>query len=130
MQRLRATYCSSHIPTCTSSITICFFVFDDYGLSADTCFNTKRCTCPQATAFLTPTHTCIMPSTYAYLSFVSNMILVKPVAVGKTSRQTFLAQSLVLPPPLPPQPNIVSATLPSLQNHVHNHIHHFWSVMW
>ena len=47
-----------------------------------------------ATHLLSASHlyTCIMPSTYALRSFVSDLVLKKFVVVGKTSRQT---QSLV-----------------------------------
>ena len=33
-------------------------------------------------------HTRITPSSYVYTSFVSNLVLAKSVAVGKTPRQT------------------------------------------
>ena len=39
--------------------------------------------------------TCITPSTYVYTSFVSDLVLVKSVAVGKTPRQTLLFDHLL-----------------------------------
>ena len=51
--------------------------------------DTERSTCLQAAAFLSR-RTRIMPSTYVYTSFISDLVLAKSVAVGKTTRQTGL----------------------------------------
>ena len=52
-----------YIPT--SSLAICFSVLEDSGLSAVTCLDTERHTCPQPAAFFSR-RTHIMPSTYVY----------------------------------------------------------------
>ena len=57
--------------------------------SAETCFDTERSACPRAAAFLSR-RTYITPSTYVYTSFVSDLVLAKSVAVGKTPRQALL----------------------------------------
>ena len=67
-----------HIPT--TSPAICFFVFEDSGLSAETCSDTEQRACPQAASFLSQCMH-ITPSTYVYTSFVSDLVL---VAIGKT----------------------------------------------
>ena len=98
----------------TTSLTICFFVLDDSGSSADTCFDTEQPACPQPAAFPIQfsQHTHKTPSTYVYTSFVSDLVLAKFKAVGKTSRQTLLLNRLYRP--------VLAAycvgTLPSLQN--------------
>ena len=75
-----------YIPT--SSLAICFSIFEDSGPSAETCFDTERCyACPRPAAFLSR-RTRITPSTYVYTSFVSDLVLAKCVAVGKMPRQT------------------------------------------
>ena len=69
-------------------------LLEDSGPSADTYFDTKRRACPQPAAFLSR-HTRITPSTYVYRSFVSDLVLAKSVAVGKTPRQTSLFDRLL-----------------------------------
>ena len=49
---------------------------------------------PSSCCFLS-WRTYIMPSTYFYTSFVSDLVLAKSVAVGKTSRQTLLFKCLL-----------------------------------
>ena len=113
-----------YIPT--SNLAICFFVLEDSSPSAETCFDTERSACPQAAAFLSR-RTRITPPTYVYTPFVSELILVKSVAVGKTTRQALLFDLLLA---------VLAAycvgTLPSLRNQVHilrtNLVHHFRSV--
>ena len=50
-----------------------------------TCFDTMRCACPQIFAFTIPYGQCTRktPPTYAYTSFISDLVLVKLEAVGK-----------------------------------------------
>ena len=111
-----------YIPT--SNLAICFFVLEDSSPSAETCFDTERSTCPQAAAFLSRcTH--ITPSTYVYTSFVSDLVLAKSVAVGKTPRQALLFDCLLY------WPHIAWARC----NHYEtgstlliNQVHHFRSV--
>ena len=81
-----------YIPT--SSLAICFFILEDGSPSAETCFDTEQSACPQAAAFLSRC-TCITPSTYVYTSFVSDLVLAKSVAVGKTPRQALLFDRLL-----------------------------------
>ena len=73
-----------YIPT-TTILTTCFFVFGDSGPSADTCFNTERCTCSQP-AFISKVNICAK-----HLPLMSTHCLLKTCkvcAVSKTSRQT------------------------------------------
>ena len=58
---------------------------EDGSPSAETCFDTERSACPQAAAFLSR-RTRITPPTYVYTPFVSDLVLAKSVAVGKTPR--------------------------------------------
>ena len=58
------------------------------------CFDTKRSACPQAAAFLSR-RTHITPPTYVYTPFVSDLVLPKSVAVGKTPRQALLFDCLL-----------------------------------
>ena len=51
--------------------------------SADTYFDMERPACPQPAAFLSR-RARLTPSTYVYASFVSDLVLAKSVAVGKT----------------------------------------------
>ena len=81
-----------YIPT--SSLAICFSVLEDSGSSAETCFDTERRACPQPAAFFSR-RTRITPSTYVYTSFVSDLVLAKSVAIGKTPRQTSLFARLL-----------------------------------
>ena len=81
-----------YIPT--SNLAICFFVLEDSSPSAETCFDTERSACPQAAAFLSR-RTHITPSTYVYTSFVSDSVLSKSVAVGKTPKQALLFDCLL-----------------------------------
>ena len=78
-----------HIPT--SSLAICFS--EMIVTQVQTLVSiTERQTCPQPAAFLSrPTH--IIPSTYVYTSFVSDLILEKTVVVGKTSSQIVRLQA-------------------------------------
>ena len=111
-----------YIPT--SSLAICFFVLEDGSPSAETCFDTERSACPQAAAFLSQ-RTRIMPSTYVYTSFVSNLVLEKSVAVGKTPRQALLFDRLLY------WPHIAWARCHHYQTEstLHtNRVHHFRSV--
>ena len=78
----------------TSSLAICFFVLENGSPNAETCFDTERSACPQAAAFLSR-RTCITPSTYVYTSFVSDLVLAKSIAVGKTPRQALLFDRLL-----------------------------------
>ena len=80
-----------YIPT--SNFAICFSVLEDSGPSAETCLDTERRACPQPAAFFSR-RTRITPSTYVYTSFVSDLVLTKSVAVGKTPRQTSLFDRL------------------------------------
>ena len=70
----------------TSSLAICFSVLDGSGPSAETGLDMERRACPQPAAFFSR-RTRITPSTYVYTSLVSDLVLVKSVAVGKTPRQ-------------------------------------------
>ena len=81
-----------YIPT--SILAICFFVLEDSSPSAETCSDTERRACPQAAAFLNR-RTGITPSTYVYTSFVSDLVLAKSVAVGKTPKQVLLFDRLL-----------------------------------
>ena len=81
-----------YIPT--SSLAICFFILEDGSPSAETCFDTEQSACPQAAAFLSQ-RTRITPPTYVYTSFVSDLVLAKSVAVGKTPRQALLFDCLL-----------------------------------
>ena len=72
-----------------NGLAICFSVLEDSGSSAETCLDTERRACPQPAAFLCR-RTRITPSTYVYTSFVSDLVLAKSVAIGKTPRQTSL----------------------------------------
>ena len=56
-------------------------------------FDTERRACPQPAAFFSR-RTRITPSTYVYTSFVSDLVLTKSVAVGKTPRTNFTVRSL------------------------------------
>ena len=111
-----------YIPT--SNLAICFFVLEDSGPSAETCFDTERSACPQAAAFLSR-RTHITPSTYVYTPFVSDLVLAKSVAVGKTPRQALLFDCLLY------RPHIAWArchhyeTGSTLRT---NRVHHFRSV--
>ena len=108
----------------TSSLAICFLVLENGSPSADTCFDTERSACPQAAAFLSR-HTRITPSTYVNTSFVSNLVLAKSVAVGKTPRQALLFGRL------PYWPHIAWARCHHYQTEstLHtNQVHHFRSV--
>ena len=78
----------------TSSLAICFSVLDVSGPSAETGLDMERRACPQPAAFFSR-RTRITPSTYVYTSLVSNLVLVKSVAVGKTPRQTLLFDRLL-----------------------------------
>ena len=73
----------------------CFFVLEDNSPSAETCFDTERSAFPRAAAFLSR-RTYITPSTYVYTSFVSDLVLAKFVAVGKTPRQALLFRLLAV----------------------------------
>ena len=81
-----------YIPT--SSLAICFSVLDGSGRSAETCLDMERCACLQPAGFFSR-RTHITPSTYVYTSFVSDLVLAKSVAVGKTPRQTSLFNHLL-----------------------------------
>ena len=111
-----------YIPT--SSLAICFSVLEDSGPSAETCLDTERCACPQPAAFFSR-RTRITPSTYVHTSFVSDLMLAKSVAVGKTPRQTLLFDRLLY------WPHIAWARChhyeieSTLRN---NRVHHFRSV--
>ena len=76
-----------------TSLAICFSVLEDSGPSAETCLDTERRAYPQPAAFFSR-RTRITPSTYVYTSFVSDLVLKKSVAVGKTPRQTALFDRL------------------------------------
>ena len=78
----------------TNSLAICFSILEDSGPSAETCLDTKRRACPQPADFFSR-RTRIMPSTYVYTSFVSDLVLAKSVAAGKTPRQTLLFDRLL-----------------------------------
>ena len=54
----------------------------------------EQSACPQAAAFLSR-RTRIMPPTYVYTPFVSDLVLAKSVAVGKTPRQALLFDCLL-----------------------------------
>ena len=84
-------------------------LLEDSGPNADTYFDTERRACPQPAAFFSR-RTRITPSTYVYTSFVSDLVLAKSVAVGKSPRQTLLFDRLA---------TYCVGTLPSLQNRVH-----------
>ena len=81
-----------HVPT--SSLAVCFSVLEDGGPSAETCFDTERHACPQPAAFLSR-RTRISPSAYVHTSFVSDLVLTKSIAVGKTPRQALLFDCLL-----------------------------------
>ena len=81
-----------YIPT--SNLAIYFFVLEDSSPSEETCFDTERSACPQAAAFL-GRRTRITPPTYVYTPFVSDLVLAKSVAVGKTPRQALLFDCLL-----------------------------------
>ena len=63
------------------------------GPGAHTYFDTKRRACPEPAAFFSQ-RTRITASVYVYTSFVSDLVLSKSVAVGRTSRQTLLLDRL------------------------------------
>ena len=67
---------------------VCERLVDDSNPSVDTCFDMDLHACSQPAAFLIPFSWCthIMPSTYVYALFASDLVLVKFVAVGKSSR--------------------------------------------
>ena len=70
---------------------------NDSDLSADTCFDMEQRACPHPATFPIPfsQRTHIVPSTYIYTSFISNLELVKSVVFGKASRQTLLFDGLL-----------------------------------
>ena len=97
---------------------------EDGSPSAETCFDTERSACPQAAAFLSR-RTRITPSTYVYTSFVSDLVLAKSVAVGKTPRQASLFDHLLY------WPHIAWARCHHYQTESTlrtNRVHHFRSV--
>ena len=65
---------------------VCVRLVDDSDPSVDTCFDMDLHACSQPAAFLIPFSRCthIMPFTYVYALFASDLVLVKFVAVGKT----------------------------------------------
>ena len=111
-----------YIPT--SNLAICFFVLEDSSPSAETCFDTERSACPQAAAFLNQ-RTRITPSTYVYTSFVSDLVLGKSVAVGKTPRQALLFDCLLHGSHVAWACCHHYKTGSTLRT---NRVHHFWSV--
>ena len=72
----------------TSSLTICFFVLEDSGPSAATCFRSEGHTCSQPAAFPIPFTQCTRKTFYVYTIFVIDLLLVKFEAVNKTSWKT------------------------------------------
>ena len=62
-------------------LALALSLLDDSGPSADSYFDTEQRTCPQPAAFLSR-RTCITPSTYVYTSFISDLALMKFIAVG------------------------------------------------
>ena len=81
MARLLVGICTSYL----SRSALALRLLDDSGPSADTYFDMERRACPQPTSFFSR-RTRITPSTYVYTSFVSDLVLAKSVAVGKTPR--------------------------------------------
>ena len=65
------------------------------GVRVQTCLDTERRACPQSAAFFSR-RTRITPSTYVFTSFVSDLVLAKSVAVGKTPRETLLSVDRLL----------------------------------
>ena len=89
--RLRARGRTASITQTCLHLTICFFILDNSGQSADSCFDTEQHACLHPAAFPIPFHHCThkMPSTCCvYTFFISNLVLAKFKAAGKTSRQT------------------------------------------
>ena len=105
----------------TSSLAIYFSVLEDCDPSAETCLDTERRACPQSAAFFSR-RTRITP---LYTSFVSDLVLAKSVAVGKTPWQTWQFDRLLC------WPHIAWARCHHYGNAStsrKNRVHHFRSV--
>ena len=87
-------------------------------------FDTERCACPQPAAFLSRLPH-ITPSTYVYTSFVSDLVLVKSVAVGKMPREALLFDHLLYWPHISWARCHHYETESTLRT---NQVHHFRSV--
>ena len=98
--------------------------------SADTYFDTERRAFPQPAAFLSR-RTRITPSTHVYTTtpFVSDLVLVKSVAVGKMPRQTLIFDRLLYWPHIAWARTLIAIiTKPSPHYVATNRVHHFQSV--